>query len=95
MNYFDDLVKETNNEYAGLVSEGVSAGDVTDYIDSGSYVLTHWYLAQSSVGFRRIKSLLLLVNKQQEKLSLYSAWLNPFLTAIQLVGFYTLRASQH
>ena len=39
MNYFDDLVKETNNEYAGLVSEGVSAGDVTDYIDSGSYVL--------------------------------------------------------
>jgi len=37
--YLQDLVKETGNEYAGVVADGVSAGDVTDYIDSGSYVL--------------------------------------------------------
>jgi len=39
MDYFDDLVKETKNEYAGKVAEGVAAGDVTDFIDSGSFVL--------------------------------------------------------
>ena len=33
MEYFDDLVKETKNEFAGKVAEGVSAGDVTDFID--------------------------------------------------------------
>ncbi len=36
---FDDLLKETNNEYAGIAEDGVDAGDVTGFIDTGSYVM--------------------------------------------------------
>ena len=39
MNYLNDLVKETGNEYASLVSEGVGTGDVSHFIDTGSYAL--------------------------------------------------------
>tara|TARA_Y100000310_G_scaffold184543_1_gene184681 strand:+ start:1287 stop:2336 length:1050 start_codon:yes stop_codon:yes gene_type:complete len=37
--YLKDLMKQTGNEYAGLVSEGIEAGDVDKFIDTGSYVL--------------------------------------------------------
>ena len=37
MSYFlTDIIKETGNEYATLVSEGVEAGDVDSFIDTGS-----------------------------------------------------------
>lgn len=36
---FNDLLKETGNEYAGIADEGVEAGDVTGYISTGSYSL--------------------------------------------------------
>ena len=38
MNFLSDIVKEIDNEYAGLVSDGVAAGDTTSYIDTGSYI---------------------------------------------------------
>ena len=37
--FLKDIIKETGNEYATLVSEGVEAGDVHNYIDTGSYSL--------------------------------------------------------
>ena len=37
--FLKDIIKETGNEYATLVSEGVEAGDVDNYIDTGSYTL--------------------------------------------------------
>src|SRR6056300_1367869 len=36
-NFLKDIIKETGNEYAGLVSEGVDSADVTGFIDTGSY----------------------------------------------------------
>jgi RecA/RadA recombinase len=36
-NFLKDIIKETGNEYAGLVSEGVDGADVTSFIDTGSY----------------------------------------------------------
>lgn len=39
MSYFADIAKTVGNEYGGLVSEGVESGDVSSYIDSGSYIL--------------------------------------------------------
>ena len=33
-----DIIKETGNEYASLVSDGVEAGDVDSFIDTGSYI---------------------------------------------------------
>lgn len=39
MDLFKDLIKEIDNEYAGIVDEGVEAGDVTGFIGTGSYTL--------------------------------------------------------
>lgn len=36
---FTSLLKETGNEYAGIVDEGIEAGDVTGFIGTGSYSL--------------------------------------------------------
>ena len=38
MNFLKEVVSEIGNEYAGLVSDGVAAGDTSGYIDTGSYV---------------------------------------------------------
>tara|TARA_B110000503_G_scaffold65258_1_gene102627 strand:+ start:1891 stop:2916 length:1026 start_codon:yes stop_codon:yes gene_type:complete len=35
--FLKDIIKETGNEYAGLVSEGIDSADVTSFIDTGSY----------------------------------------------------------
>ena len=37
--YFDGLLKATGNEFATKVSDGVEAGDVSGYVDTGSYIL--------------------------------------------------------
>ena len=38
MNFLKDIVKEIDNEYASLVSDGVAAGDTDNFIDTGSYI---------------------------------------------------------
>lgn len=38
-NMFSNLLKEIDNEYAGIADEGVEAGDVTGFIGTGSYSL--------------------------------------------------------
>ena len=38
MSFIKDLVKASGNEYANIVSDGVSAGDVDSFVDTGSYV---------------------------------------------------------
>ncbi len=38
MDFLKDIVKTSGNEYASLVSDGVEAGDVESFIDTGSYI---------------------------------------------------------
>ena len=38
MSFIKDLVKSSGNEYANIVSDGVAAGDVDTFVDTGSYV---------------------------------------------------------
>ena len=38
MGFLDSVIKDSGNEFAGLVSEGVAAGDITNYVDTGSYI---------------------------------------------------------
>lgn len=38
-NMFNSLLKEIDNEYAGIAEDGVEAGDVTGFIGTGSYSL--------------------------------------------------------
>ena len=35
--FLKDIIKETGNEYAGLVSDGIDSADVTSFIDTGSH----------------------------------------------------------
>ena len=36
--FLKDIIKSTGNEYASLVEDGVEAGDVESFIQTGSYV---------------------------------------------------------
>ena len=38
MKFIDELVKASGNEYANIVADGVAAGDVDSFVDSGSYI---------------------------------------------------------
>ena len=38
MEFLKDIAAKAGNEYAGLVSDGVAAGDTTAFIDTGSYI---------------------------------------------------------
>ena len=37
--FLRDIIKEVGNEYASIVDDGVEAGDVNTFIDTGSYIL--------------------------------------------------------
>jgi RecA/RadA recombinase len=38
MKFIDELVKSSGNEYASIVADGVAAGDVDVFVDTGSYI---------------------------------------------------------
>ena len=38
-NLLNQLISEIDNEYAGIVDDGVAAGDVSGFIGTGSYVM--------------------------------------------------------
>jgi RecA/RadA recombinase len=38
MNFLKNVIKETGNEYASIVADGVGAADVAGYVDTGSHV---------------------------------------------------------
>ena len=68
--FLKDVIKETGNEYASLVSDGAS-GDVTDFIDTGSYIFNALLGGGINKGLFLIKLLRLQVKVQQVKHSLY------------------------
>ena len=38
MDFLKQIIKETGNEFAAIVNDGVEAGDVASFIDTGSYI---------------------------------------------------------
>jgi len=38
MSFLNSVIKEIGNEYATVVSDGVAAGDIAGWVDSGSYI---------------------------------------------------------
>ena len=36
--FLDNVIKDSGNEYASIVSDGVAAGDITSFVDTGSYI---------------------------------------------------------
>ena len=39
MSFLNKVIKELDNEFASIVDEGVSAGDCSSFVDTGSYIL--------------------------------------------------------
>lgn len=38
VSFIQSIIKDSKNEYVGLVSDGVAAGDISGFIDTGSYM---------------------------------------------------------
>ena len=37
MSFLNDLIKESGNQYAGMVEEGIEGSDIRGFVDTGSY----------------------------------------------------------
>ena len=40
MGFLDTVIKDSGNEFASIVSDGVAAGDVDHYVDTGCLLYT-------------------------------------------------------
>ena len=38
MGFLDTVIKDSGNEFASIVSDGVAAGDINSFVDTGSYI---------------------------------------------------------
>ncbi len=88
--YFNSLLKATGNEYGSKVSDGIEAGDVSDYIDSGSYILNALISGIFMGEYLQIKLQHSLEKLQLERPFLYWALSNSFLQIILAVVFFIL-----
>ena len=86
MNFLQDVAKEIGNEYAGLVSDGIAAGDTSDFIDTGSYIFNALVAVQSTVESPQTRSLLSLVSLLLARLSFALGLFSISLTAIPMLG---------
>ena len=70
-NFLNDIVKESKNEFAGVVADGVEAGDVQGFIDTGSYVFNALLSGSIYGGLLRTRLQRLLVSPQLVRPSLH------------------------
>ena len=38
MDFLQQVIKDSKNEYASVAADGIAAGDVESFIDTGSYI---------------------------------------------------------
>ena len=82
--FLKDIIKQTGNEYAALVSDGVEGADVDNFIDTGSYIFNALLSGSIHGGLPANKITALLVRVQQVRRSLLWGWSNLFLMQIQM-----------
>ena len=70
MGFLDTVIKDSGNEFASKVSEGIAAGDITSYIDTGSYIFNALVSGRFMEVFLLIKLLHLQESQAQVKHSL-------------------------
>ena len=90
MSFLTDMIKETGNEYAGLVADGVEAGDVESFIDSGSYALNALLSGSIYGGLPGNKITAFAGESATGKTFSYWALSNSFRQIILTVVFFTL-----
>ena len=69
--FLKQIVKDVDNDYASLASDGIAGGDVTSFIDTGSYSFNALLSGSIYGGLLTIVLLLLLVRRRLVKLSLH------------------------
>ena len=67
MDFLKNIAKTAGNEYAALVSEGVEAGDVDTFIDTGSYIFNALLSGSIYGGLPANKITAVVVKVQQVK----------------------------
>ena len=85
------VIKDSGNEFAGLVSEGVAAGDITNYVDTGSYIFNAWLVVRFLEVFLPTKLQPWQENQARARLFLLSASFVISLTLILKVASFILR----
>ena len=88
--YFDNLLKATGNEFGSKVSDGIEAGDVSGYIDTGSYILNALISGDIYGGIPTNKITAFAGETQLEKPFLSWVLSNSFLQIILAVVFCIL-----
>ena len=53
--FLKEIIKTTGNEYASLANDGIESGDVSDFIDTGSYILMLFFQVHYMVDFHKTK----------------------------------------
>ena len=91
MGFLDTVIKESGNEFAGLVSEGIAAGDITDYVDTGSYIVNALVSGSLFGGLPSNKVTALAGESSTGKTFLLSASFVISLTLILQVASFILR----
>ena len=54
--FLKDIIKSTGNEYASLVEDGVEAGDVENFIDTGSYIFNALLSGSIPVSYTHLRA---------------------------------------
>ena len=91
MGFLDSVIKESGNEFAGLVSEGIAAGDITNYVDTGSYIFNALVSGSLFGGLPSNKVTALAGESSTGKTFLLSASFVISLLLILQVASFTLR----
>ena len=91
MGFLDSVIKDSGNEFAGLVSEGVAAGDITNYVDTGSYIFNALVSGSLYGGLPSNKVTALAGESSTGKTFLLSASFVISLTLILQVASFILR----
>ena len=93
MGFLDSVIKESGNEFAGLVSEGIAAGDITNYVDTGSYIFNALVSGSLFGGLPSNKVVSWQENQARARLSLLFLWFVISLTLIQTAASCILNLS--
>lgn len=84
MSFLNSVIKELDNEYAGIVEDGVAAGDCGGFVDTGSYIFNALLSGSIFGGYLTTRLQLSLVSHLLEKLSLLCQSLNTSFNKILL-----------
>jgi hypothetical protein len=91
--FLDSVIKDSGNEFASIVSDGVAAGDVTSFVDTGSYIFNAVVSGSLFGGIPSNKVTALAGESSTGKTFLPSVLFIVFLVIILLVGSFILSLS--